>query len=434
MRNSDKYAKIRSFLSESKIFYISWISTQLAKLLPYFFAARFFGPETAGFWSLLFIVLNFSKLGQLGVTNAMNRELPILLGAGNDEAGRKISDTAFIWNWITSVLVSLLMVVAGALFVKDSTYKDLCFFAAALSFCVSMQQYYEMLAKCHKLLRVLSQSQWLYTLVVFVLSPMCLLIKNPYFLIISLLSAHVICLIRLYFGLSRLVSPKTRFSYDVLKRLLVVGIPLTGMIAGAIFLTGFDKFVVAGYMSKADLGFYSLSIFTTNGLLLIPYAITQMTYVKLGYAYGSNNHSDGMVNTVLKDMRLPLIINICAVLVVYSFGDKILMITFPQLYGGLGVLKILVVGAFLITPMPGFSNMLMVLGGQWAYFITQIVGITITVIMFYLAVHFKTGINGVAYATVAGTSVQAVLIVIFTVIRSQKLSLKNLSVNNCTPR
>jgi len=75
-------------------------STFFAKMLGFgrsIIVARFLGPSLYGLWSALSIILEYSRYANLGVLNAMNREVPFYRGKKMISKCSKSEMRAFQW-------------------------------------------------------------------------------------------------------------------------------------------------------------------------------------------------------------------------------------------------------------------------------------------------------------------------------------------------
>lgn len=101
---------VRRFLHEAKAgfsgYTLASYSSQVANMLGTLLVLRWLPPTQLGLWQTMLLVETYAMVLRLGVINGMNRQLPLLMGRGEDAAARDHAETALTYT----------LLIAGALF------------------------------------------------------------------------------------------------------------------------------------------------------------------------------------------------------------------------------------------------------------------------------------------------------------------------------
>lgn len=88
-------------------FAVSSLALNAATLLCGVVALRWVPPSLMGVWQMMLLAEAYASVLRMGIPNAMNRELPYLLGRGEEERGRQVAATALIHALLGGALVFL---------------------------------------------------------------------------------------------------------------------------------------------------------------------------------------------------------------------------------------------------------------------------------------------------------------------------------------
>ncbi|MEQ9008409.1 MAG: hypothetical protein RLP12_11030, partial [Ekhidna sp.] len=88
-----------------------------------FLVAKLVGPEMWGIWMIFNIILKFSPFTQLGVSESIQRNVPILIAENKLETVRINQNNAYGFSWLMgTVLLVAFMLLGPSLLGIDKTY------------------------------------------------------------------------------------------------------------------------------------------------------------------------------------------------------------------------------------------------------------------------------------------------------------------------
>ncbi len=95
IKSKTKDAVRSSLFKEFILFSFSTFLVQGSRFTVSVIAAKNLGLSTWGIWQLLYLILAYSSIFHLGITNGMNREIPILSGREDDQTINTIRSISF---------------------------------------------------------------------------------------------------------------------------------------------------------------------------------------------------------------------------------------------------------------------------------------------------------------------------------------------------
>jgi O-antigen/teichoic acid export membrane protein len=131
-------------------------------------------------------------------------------------------------------------------------------------------------------------------------------------------------------------------------------------LASAIWManTNADKLLVGYFLMDKDVGIYAIAVAITNGLLIIPGAISTVTYPAISEYNGKKQH-EAIETLINKSMKYSLIVlSILGLLIVFFSKDIILLLLTPEFLPAITPLAILIFGVI-------FSGAANSVGAAW---------------------------------------------------------------------
>lgn len=355
--------KIKNIINKSSehFFYVgSTIISAGIHFLYSVYVKQIIEPQEYGIYSACLLLQTYMVYVQLGSLNAFNRDYPQLVGAGNNEKAKQYRDTTFSYLisvfCISTVIVSIVILSISSFL--DSRYTIGLILCAVITTVTVFENY---LAS-----RVRIDGSFKFTSFVIVAESLSvclgflLISKIGYYGLYFVTIGSMIIGILLYFkkGISDF-----SFSIDkkLLKTIIISGIPL--LINNLIWtiVNSIDKFVILGFINTEALGVYSLAQMAFSYMVLIPSAMSQLFYVKLGKVYGATKSNEDLNNTAMKYTLIIAVIVSFITIVAYYFIGPVVNLIMPKYSDGIKSAQILILGLAIYSPTMVNGNILTIL-------------------------------------------------------------------------
>jgi len=92
------------------VFSLSTGAYQASRLGVNLLAARWLKPEIFGIWNALYLFLLYGALVTLGVPNGMNRQIPLLKGAGKDQLAERVAQSSLLFVLLSGCIGAIVTV------------------------------------------------------------------------------------------------------------------------------------------------------------------------------------------------------------------------------------------------------------------------------------------------------------------------------------
>lgn len=361
--------------------------------LTFFLVAKLVGPEKWGVWMIFNIVLKLSPIAQLGVTESVQRQVPILNGQGDWKEGKNLQDTSFTFVLAAGFLLSVLCALVLPLAVEISAINAIIL-APILFFNLINFNY-----------GAYFRSNYLFG------KAGIISFANGFLSIASLLLTYrysfegfiVGQLIR--FGLVSIISAwlakrKIEFNrqFATVKLLVSDGMPVVLISLINYLLMLQDRLVISYFFDIEQLGHYGLAFLLINPLLLVFGAVNAVMYSKLSFDYGEGGR-------VIALSRLTALSNLQSWVFAFLIGivyyqlplivDKILFDYKP----GLSAAEYILLGHVFFFSLGLLNNTFNTLNEQKrrlkVYFINVVLGLVLNLIFLF----FYKSIASVALAS-----------------------------------
>ena len=126
-------------------------------------------------------------------------------------------------------------------------------------------------------------------------------------------------------------------------------------------MNSIDKFVILGFIDTEALGVYSIAQMAFSYMVLIPNAMSQLFYVRLGKVYGATESVDELNSTATKyTLVLSAVVSII-VICAYFFMEPLVIWVMRKYAGGVKSAQILMLGLAIYSPTMVNSNILTIL-------------------------------------------------------------------------
>ncbi len=379
---------------------VSSQTAQLITLAAALLTRRFLGPLQMGIWTTLQIVVEYSKYTTLGVTTAMSREIPYLLGKQQDDKAEEIKNLVFTFSIATGFFVSLGIVLfsflTNGIFRPEITYGLL--FVSAMIFLLRLNNIYVSLLRCYKNF-YLAGNQLILSAIVnaLLIAWLGYAFKIYGFMAALLLSLLFNIAFVQYFTRWKF---KWRFSRPEFQPLMAYGFPLmmTGILTTV--FRSLDKIFIAKQMGFEMLGYYSLGVMASSFISNISTSIGIVLFPHFQNKFGERDSRNDLKNYVLKSsvgyaLLMPLIIG-----PVWTFLPWLISVFLPHFVPGIPAMKYLSLSLYFAAVAEPFQHFLITVKKHMMFFPAMGSAIIATCLGISYAIMLGWGISGVAWIMV----------------------------------
>lgn len=330
-------------------------------------------PLEYGMYSTCLLLQTYMAYLQLGSLNAFNRDYPQLVGAGKNEEARKYRNTVF--SFLLSVygfglvLAVLAILIIGRQSTLDSRITVGFILTAVITVVTIIENYGNYRCRIDKGFKYPS----IVTLLELLSLPLGIMLipKMGYYAIYLTSITAMLIGILFYFKSS---YRDFNFSIDkvMLKMILISGMPL--LINGLIWtvVNSIDKFVILGFIDTEALGVYGIAQNAFSYMVLIPSAMSQLFYVKMGKEFGKNNDINVLIDVSMKFSSLLAAVTSLLALVAYFFLPVLVESFMPSYSNGVPASQILILGLSVYAATLVNGNILTILKQNGALLINSV--------------------------------------------------------------
>lgn len=381
---------------------------QGARFLAYLVAAKLLGPTVYGLWNgLLLLLTNGIYYGHLGVLNAMNREIPLSHGRGDETGIQPVVDVSFTMALLCSSLLAVACLLAS-FSASDPTNALGLRLLAPLVVLEQLQYFYELVLRSHGLFRAVAVQQVLLAgLLLSVVLGLTWLAGFSGFL-----WGHIIVffVVVVFLTWKSPVRPRLRFDRRQVVSLARIGFPI--MVAGLAYgmLTSLDRLMVLSFLGKTQLGYYSLAFMAYGTMMLIPRSVSLMVYPRMAREYGRTGDPRALKSLVYRPLALLVVVMVPALAAVYLLGPWFIERFLPRYVPGIPAFRLTLLGVFFLSFVGGFGNLLTIVDRQKLYLGIQVFALGLNFVLNLLVLEAGWGIVGVAGATLATQAVYVLVL------------------------
>lgn len=368
-------------------------------------------PLEYGIYSTCLLLQTYMTYAQLGSLNAFNRDYPQLIGAGETERAKKYRNTTFtfllsVFGMATLVITVFLLTIGRN---NDSRYTYGLILCAVTTTVAILENF---LAS-----RVRIDGNFRYTSFVLVAELLSVLVgffmisRFGYYVLYFVTIGSMMIGILLYYkrGMSDL-----RLSVDrqLLRTIIISGMPL--LINSLIWtvVNSIDQFVILGFINTEALGIYSIAQMAFSYMVLVPSAMSQLFYVKLGKVYGATKDVKKLNEIAIKYILILAVVISYIVICAYFFLEPLVNIIMPKYSGGVKSAQLLLLGLAIYAPTIVSGNILTILKKNAALLRGSVYLCVLNIICSGgLVIFFGANIENVALGTAISYLIRTVILV-----------------------
>lgn len=402
---SIKFAEIKSktkdavrstLFKEFILFSFSTFLVQGSRFTVSVIAAKNLGPSTWGIWQLLYLILAYSSIFHLGITNGMNREIPILSGREDDQTINTIRSISFGTVLLAGIIAGAAIFGSSKL-IEDGQIHIPLKFMILLLVAYLIYTYLEVYLRSSGWFNHMSQQQIFFSITFLALvTPAVLKFHlNGY-----ILSQAAVILLTILF-IFKITPVRLQIKFDLREsfRLIKIGFPIMiGMILFTFMMTA-DRWVIATFLNLNELGYYSLSIMVLRGLTLIPRVISQQIFPRLAKTWGSTSKYEDLTKWIRVHIVMCLCLTTPVILLAFLFFPLLVRNYMPEFVPGITAMKISLIVPFFFGLSTVFVNLLNTIGKQLQLMLIRGAALLFDIVLNIIFVKMGLGINGIALGT-----------------------------------
>ncbi len=250
-------------------------------------------PESIGIWNSLIIFQSYIFFIQLGVFNALNRELPFQFGKGLEENVKKYASTALWVNKVCALITLSIGIFVLFCFIffygNDFRYISAGFVVILISVTNFYQNYLQVTFRSSKSFDQLANIYFIQTTIIF-LSLIFIYLYGFYGLLVrSLLVAISLIFLLHHYRPIRVTAKLERKS---LNSLLKVGLPLFSMGYLQGLTNTFPRLILLILGGVLSVGLFSPALAIISAMKVMPSVVGQYIYPQMSFDWGKHGQKE----------------------------------------------------------------------------------------------------------------------------------------------
>lgn len=369
------------------------------------------GPEKYGYWLMISLIFTYGPFLQLGMLNAMNKEVPYFLAKKNMKRVDEIYNYTFSFLFFLSLFVSISLFVSSLLLsqslkIETELIQGLMF-ASFLLLLLFLSMYCEMVYRSQQNFKFVAKlnfikivSQAIFTIIfVYSVGYIGLYIGMGLALLLEIFVAKKALRINLIFNLREVF------------KLIKIGFPMLVVGTAWSLMTGFDRILISIYLTPTDLGNYGVALLVFSSLMLIPGVITQITYPKFMQIIGSteSNYKSELRKYFLIINKNLSVIMLLVTLTLFVLIPHFIRLFLPEFTSGIKSAQILTLGIYPITLVGMAGNYFNAINKQLTYLCIIIFTIIFSFLLNSLLLLINSNILSIAIGTSISYFIYAIL-------------------------
>lgn len=379
--------------------YVLFLSSALSALIAFLsgvWLRNILGPEEYGLWLIFSLILTYGYVMHLGILDSFNRDLPNLLGQKKTQKARYLRDVVFSWMSISGVL-SIIGIVSVLLMSMPMMTKGFAILALALVPLQNMGLYHNAIFLTSQKFKEVAMIQFILGCIQYMLMTVFALFLGLMGLFLGVLVGNLLAILYARWKL----KAKILFILDkkLVRRMVKVGFPIAMVTILLSVFTTLDRVVIQYFFDSKAVGFYGITAFVYQGIMVLPKVLHQVAYPKISYTYGQKQNKKALRKfilnpTVYLSYYSPFILG------VVFLGLPLFIHTFmPQYVEGTRSAQIITMGLFFLLWATLFSHYLNVVNKQWLLLKLLIAVVIVNILLNITFVMQGLYIDGIALAT-----------------------------------
>jgi O-antigen/teichoic acid export membrane protein len=373
------------------------------------FTRNLLGPEQNGIWLSLSLIFIYGNLTQLGVVNGINREIPRILGARDDDGAQKIREAGLGWM-VVPFLFSFIFIFIVLLLDLNSLMKIYTITAILLVPLQNIMNFYRITYLTINQFKQVAINQIIVGPIQSILSIIFVYYFGFWGLLLPIYIASIFSIVIFVKYLNQPI--KIRWNWPTSKYLMSFGVTIMVIGLSWSLFTTIDRIMISALLGAKELGFFGISILLFQGLMMFPQVFSQVMYPKISFAYGQNNTKDHLLELVSNPSIIFAFLNPYVIGVIFYLFPVFVRWLMPEYIKGIDTASIMVLGTFYLGIVATFASYLNSANKNSQYLILLIISIICNVVINFIVIKSGYGIEGVAVATALVYFIYSHLIII----------------------
>lgn len=319
-------------------------------------------PGDIGIYSTCLLLQTYLTYAQLGVLNSYNRDYPQALGRRDEEDATRMRNAAFSYLIVAFLVVTLVVDVVIAIIYKGNIadYYAFGYFVVPIT----------LLFKCLDDISVSTtriQGKYNFsavagfgrTILAMIIGVIAINVWGYYGLYAMPFASAVLGII--IFRNHAIKNVRFNFDFSYIKGMIWGGLPLLFESLIWTLVASVDKFVILFFMTKVELGVYSVPVMGFTTMVLIPQTISGVFYNKISRLYGETNDETRLIDEAAKYTGIVSTITGGACVGVFYILPLFVQIFMPKYTDGNAASQILIIGVAIYSTTMILGNIFSVL-------------------------------------------------------------------------
>jgi len=357
------------------------------------------GTAGAGYWAVMKVFGSYAEYSDLGTRDALLREVPQATGAGDESRVKRLENNAFTFTAGASIVSAAVIAGIAAFFIDDPLLRKGLFVMAPLA--IATQAYNYFLTLLRTLKKVSELSLLIVANMFFVAAfPLALAWKGGVVGLAFGFLAATACSAALAWRVSG-VRLAPAFDPREVAGLVRIGFPMVILSYCLITFLSLDAILISRTLGYAALGLYTVALMAVQQVSALGRFAHIIIFPHIQESYGRTGSLDEAKGrfvrvTLALAHYLPAIIGtvlVCLPPLIHFF--------LPRFEGGLGAMRILLVGYYFIAVNEMASSVLFTTNRQGKLVPVYVAMVGVAAALIWGALRAGWGIEGVAAATSA---------------------------------
>ena len=358
------FSKIRSLLTKYDFILVT-ASTVVCSAMSFIFnvyARSLVNPDNMGIYSTCLLLQTYLTYAQLGVLNSYNRDYPQALGRKDYEDADKMRNSVFSYLISMFLIVTLVVDVAVAIIYHGnmSDYYAFGYLVVPVILLVKcLDDCSVSTARIQGKYNYSAGAGFLRTCIAMALGVVAINLWGYYGLYVMPFASAVLGII--FFGKYAIRHVHFLLDFSYIKGMILGGLPLLFESLIWTLVSSVDKFVILIFMTRYDLGVYSVPIMGFTTMVLIPQTISGVFYNKISRLYGATGDEMQLLDEAAKYTGIVSTLTGGACVGVFYLLPLFVQIFMPKYTDGNAASQILIIGVAIYSTTMILGNIFSVL-------------------------------------------------------------------------
>lgn len=398
-----------SFLSDTIIFTFSnYVSTAFS-FVSSFIIRKVLGPLTMGLYTELMLIFDYSKFHNLGIINALEREVPFYNGKNELEKVEEVKKTTLAFIILSALNIGTILFIISFF---GGVHRIGLRFISIMILVEAIVSFYEALLQSYRNFKIWSLLLIGISIIEVFLKVFLVIKFGLYGLLAAMILTGIISIAAYHLWGNFKVNFSPKIYLKEVIRLLKIGVPLILYRIMYLLSISIDRLVIIYFLGRLQLGYYSIATMVSNYLILMPKFSFKTLYPKLMEDFGKNEDlkeikkyliTPNKVFGCLFSVLIGLVVIIIPFIVIYFL---------PRFREGIFAAQIVALSAFFASFIYIWNCLLIARYEQKRLAFLYGIGAAITFVVnlfFVTILHMQ--LNGVAIATLISQFIFTTLLI-----------------------